>query len=170
MRRKLLRGILLNMKKILLMSLLTALILALCACSSAKPLYISEGETKFTSVLGTTFEYDCMTSPYEPEEKYDGLLWLDTSGDPYHLRRYSESVSSWSEETVYTKITFSSKGVLPGILNPGDEIELKYEETGETVPAKILVVGGSTVYEDFIVTDLPLYENGSTEGTVSIYK
>ncbi|MBQ6213884.1 MAG: hypothetical protein IJJ67_00465 [Oscillospiraceae bacterium] len=158
------------MKKILLISLLTALILALCACGSAKPVYISEGETKFTSVLGTTFDYDCMTSPYEPEEKYDGLLWLDTSGDPYHLRRYSESVSSWSEETVYTKITFSSKGVLPGLFAAGDDIEMVNEETGDRVSAKILVVGGSSWYEDFIVIDLTLYENRSTDAEISIYR
>ncbi|MBQ6048158.1 MAG: hypothetical protein IJL40_02375 [Oscillospiraceae bacterium] len=150
--------------------MLTALILALCACGSAKPVYISEGETKFTSVLGTTFDYDCMTSPYEPEEKYDGLLWLDTSGDPYHLRRYSESVSSWSEETVYTKITFSSKGVLPGLFAAGDDIEMVNEETGDRVSAKILVVGGSSWYEDFIVIDLTLYENRSTDAEISIYR
>ncbi len=158
------------MKKILLMFSLTALIFALCACGGAEPVYSSEGETLFTSVLGTTFEYDCIASASEPEEKFDGLLWLDTSGDPYHLRRYSESVSSWSEETVYTKITFSSEGVLPGIFAAGDDIELRNEETGESVPSKILVVGGGSGYGDFIVIDRPLYENSSTDAGISIYR
>lgn len=158
------------MKKILLMVSLTALIFALCACGSAEPAYRSQGETLYTSVLGTTFEYDCIESPSEPEEKYDGLLWLDTSGDPYHLRRYSALQSAWSEETVYTKITFSSEGVLPGIFTAGDDIELENEETGESVSSKILVVGGGNGYGDFIVIDRPLYENSSTDAGISIYR
>ena len=158
------------MKKNLLMFSLTALIFALCACGSAEPAYRSQGETFYTSVLGTTFEYDCIASDSEPDEKYDGLLWLDTSGNPFYLRRYSEFQSAWSEETVYTKITFSSKGVLPGLFAAGDDIEMVNEETGDRVSAKILVVGGSSWYEDFIVIDLTLDENRSTDAEISIYR
>jgi len=150
--------------------LAAALIAALCGCGSPEPAYQSHGDVYFSSVLGTTFEYDCISSDSEPGEKYDGLLWLDTSGDSFHLRRYSESMSSWSEESVYTKIIFSSKGVLPGLFIAGDKIELKNEETGESISSKILVVGGSSGYEDFIVIDNPLYENSRTDARFSIYR
>ena len=157
-------------RRVGILLLTVGLLIALCACGSAEPVYRSQGETFYTSVLGTTFEYDCIVSDSEPDEKYDGLLWLDSSGDSYHLRRYSESVSSWSEETVYTKMTFSSKGVLPGLFAAGDDIEMVNEETGESVSAKILVVGGSSGYEDFIVIDAPLYESRSTDAGISIYR
>ena len=53
-----------------------------------------------------------LTSPDEPEEPYNKMIWLDTSGDTPSLKQYSETSGMWvSIASTYIKISCEGSGL-----------------------------------------------------------
>lgn len=81
---------------------------------SAEDLGTEEGaEVKFTLCNGDGVDYHIdRTSPDEPEEPYNKMIWLDTSGETPSLKQYSEASGMWvSIASTYIKISCEGSGL-----------------------------------------------------------
>ena len=120
----------------------------------------------------------------EPESSAEIDVWISTGGGSSVAMSWSASYGGWVElETVYTKLLFQSKGVVPAAFAEGDGVTIEGAAFEPANGEKILyAVGGSgesgAVEDDFIVI-VGLLEGGTvqqdgtiaftqTEGSVSI--
>lgn len=87
----------------------------------------------------------------EPVNPQNGEYWLNTADNT--LMRYSLTQITWVKvETVYTKITFPSRGVLPGLFKEGDGVEIAWMEPEDLNGTKYLYgIGGDDSTDDYII-------------------
>ena len=65
------------------------------------------------------------TGATEPANPTNGQIWADTSGSAPALMQYSSAEAMWvAIPTVYTKITFTSQGTVPGLFKAYDGVTI----------------------------------------------
>lgn len=83
-----------------------------------------------------------------PENPANGALWLSNGT----LCQYSEALGVWNElETVCRKLSFSTRGVLPGLFRQYDGVELSGAAEGFTGSRVLYAVGGGENEDDYLV-------------------
>ncbi len=89
----------------------------------------------------------------EPAAPENGEIWEDTSEGTAVLRQWSQVNGLWAEiETVYTKISFPSRGQLPGLFCRYDGVTISGSQIEALNGEKILyAVGGDADSDDYVV-------------------
>lgn len=83
-----------------------------------------------------------------PESPPNGALWL--SGG--RLCQYSEALGVWNElETVYTRLSFPTRGALPRLFRQYDGVELSGAAEGFNGARVLYAVGGGAEEDDWLV-------------------
>ncbi len=91
---------------------------------------------------------DPTTGDTLPENPANGALWL--SGGT--LCQYSEALGVWNElDTVYTKLSFSTRGTLPALFRQYDGVEITGAAEGFTGARVLYAVGGGEGEDDYLV-------------------
>lgn len=92
------------------------------------------------------------TGSTEPADPTNGMIWVDTS-DGIVYREWSQVEVMWvTIETVYTKITFPSRGSLPALFKIYDGVSISGSSLDDINGDKILYgVGGDTNTDDYVV-------------------
>ena len=93
------------------------------------------------------------TGASEPAEPDNGEIWVDTAEGGTVYRQWSQVNVMWVEiETVYTKISFSSRGQLPGLFRQYDGVTIAGSQIEALNGEKILyAVGGDANTDDYVV-------------------
>lgn len=83
-----------------------------------------------------------------PDDPQNGALWLSNGS----LYAWSEALGIWSErETVYMRLGFSTRGVLPGLFSQYDGVELSGAAEGFNGAKILYAVGGGENENDWLV-------------------
>ena len=90
------------------------------------------------------------TEPLEPE---NGQIWVDTADGGQVFRQWSQVSVMWVEiETVYTKISFTSRGRIPALFRQYDGVTISGSQIDQLNGEKILyALGGDENTDDFVV-------------------
>ena len=126
--------------------------------------------------LGTVHYHPCnadgevysvgSTGATEPETPENGEIWIDTGDGGAVYRQWSQVNLLWVEiETVYTKISFTSRGQIPRLFSRYDGVSISGSQKEELNGEKILyAVGGDEDADDFVVVAGLLKEAYTDEG------
>ena len=88
------------------------------------------------------------TGEHAPESPADGALWLSEG----RLYQYGEALGLWSElETVYTKLSFSTRGTLPALFSRYDGVEISGAAADHNGSRVLYAVGGGGNEDDYLV-------------------
>ena len=104
------------------------------------------------------------TGATEPEAPANGEIWVDTSEDTAVFRQWSQTDVMWVEiPTVYTKMTFTSRGQLPNLFAQYDGVTIAGSQIDEINGEKVVyAVGGDTDHDDYLVV-IALLEAAQTD-------
>ncbi len=93
------------------------------------------------------------TGSAEPADPANGEIWIDTGEGGSVYRQWSQASLLWVEiSTVYTKISFTSRGELPRLFRQYDGVKISGSRIEELNGEKILyAVGGDDNTDDFVV-------------------
>ncbi|MBR3474223.1 MAG: hypothetical protein IKH34_04050 [Oscillospiraceae bacterium] len=93
------------------------------------------------------------TGAAEPADPANGMIWVDTSEGGTVFREWSQVEFMWvSIETVYTRISFPSRGQLPQLFRQYDGVTISGSQIEELNGEKILyAVGGDENTDDYAV-------------------
>ena len=116
--------------------------------------YKTQGTVTYTpcDVDGNAYTVSS-TGATEPEEPENGEIWIDTSEEGHVYRQWSQVNVMWVEiVTVYTKISFTSRGSLPALFKQYDGVTISGSDVEELNGEKILyAVGGDADTDDYVV-------------------
>ena len=100
----------------------------------------------------------------EPGEPENGEIWVDTSEGGAVYRQWSQADVMWTEiPTVYTKISFTSRGQLPTLFRQYDGVKISGSQIEALNGEKILyAVGGDANCDDYAVV-IGLLEESCTD-------
>lgn len=116
--------------------------------------YSSAGAVRFTlsRIDGSEYENPVL-SDSAPHAPANADVWIDTSASPHVLRQWSEALGEWLELTsVYTRMSFSSCGELPGLFALHDGVEIEGAELESANGSKLIcAIGGGGDTPDYIV-------------------
>ena len=92
-------------------------------------------------------------SPREPEQPENGEIWVDTAEGGSVYRQWSQTSGLWTElETVYTRISFTSRGEIPRLFRQYDGVTVTGSDAAQLNGEKILyALGGDEDTDDFVV-------------------
>ena len=116
--------------------------------------YTSVGSVRISLCQADGSEYKTPAlSDTAPEEPENAALWIDTSAVPHVLRQWSSALKEWVEAvSVYTRISFTSCGELPGLFKKDDGIEISGAELESINGVKLIsAIGGDENSPDYIV-------------------
>ena len=93
------------------------------------------------------------TGTTEPEAPANGEIWIDTGEEGGVYRQWSQASVMWVEiATVYTKISFTSRGQLPQLFRQYDGVTISGSQVDGLNGEKILyAVGGDENTDDYAV-------------------
>ena len=103
-----------------------------------------------------------------PSSPSNGDYWMDTGSEA--LMQYSSAANTWTQvETVYTKVTFPSTGVIAASFKEGDGVEIDGLAVEDLNGTKYLYgVGGGENTPDYIVVIGLVSTAFSEDSTVSL--
>lgn len=133
--------------------------------------YYSSGNVRYSmcKLDGTEYAQPAKsdTAPASPE---NGSLWIDTSQSSHVLKQYSEATNEWvSVATVYTKLTFNTKGVLPPKFSEHDGIRISGAAVGDVNGDKIIYgIGGDAETDDYLIV-VGLLDKAETQTSGSVH-
>lgn len=128
--------------------------------------YTSSGSVSYAlcTLTGDPYE-DYHTGDTPPADPETGAYWLDTSTGT--LKIYNANDEAWNDvPTVYTKITFGTRGLLPHMFSEYDGVTI----TGSPYPEEldgskvIYGIGGDQTHDDYIIV-VGLIENAATSSS-----
>jgi len=139
---------------------------------SMEAVYRSTGAVRYSLCRADGTDYDSpVSAETPPQERPEGCLWIDTSLDEPRLKQWSSAEESWiSIPTVYTKLSFVSRGELPALFRPYDGVTIAGASEEIANGEKILyALGGGEQEADYLVV-LGLLEQAATqsEGSVTV--
>lgn len=127
--------------------------------------YQTQGTVSYTPCDLDGNPYTVTTvSAAEPEEPENGEIWVDTSEEGHVYRQWSQASVMWVEiVTVYTKISFTSRGQIPALFKQYDGVTISGSQIEELNGEKILyAVGGDADTDDYVVV-VGLLDAASTD-------
>ena len=127
--------------------------------------YLTQGTVSYTPCDVDGNPYTVTTvSAAEPEEPENGEIWVDTSEEGHVYRQWSQVNVMWVEiVTVYTKISFTSRGQIPALFKQYDGVTISGSQIEALNGEKILyAVGGDADTDDYVVV-VGLLDAASTD-------
>ncbi len=93
------------------------------------------------------------TGTTEPTDPTNGEIWVDTTDGAIVYRQWSQVEVMWvTIETVYTKVSFTSRGQLPALFQINDGVTISGSQLDDINGEKILYgVGGDENTDDYLV-------------------
>ena len=113
---------------------------------------VEEGTVRFAPCDADGAPYEVRTAAdTEPASPQNGEIWLNTL--EHRLLRYSLAQMAWVEiETVYTRVSFPSRGLLQQLFRAGDGVAITGLAPGELNGNKYLYgLGGGAEEDDYLV-------------------
>lgn len=134
--------------------------------------YISVGNINYRMCRADGEEYgQAKSSDTQPSNAQNGELWIDTGSIPHVLKQYSAAADEWTAiPTVYTKLIFSTYGVLTKSFREKDGVSISGAKLGDVNGEKIIQkISGNSTHADSIVLIGLIEETGQqSSGSVRI--
>lgn len=131
--------------------------------------YSTSGVTSYelTTLTGENYE-NYTTSPTAPENPENMQYWFDTSTDS--LKQWNANTKEWtSVATVYTRLKFESKGLIPKLFQEFDGVEISGTPFDVINGQKVIYgLGGSATENDWIIVVGLIDANKTTATEVTV--